>query len=76
MKVGECTAQIFPLVASIDKAKGAEQVAGGMWAITLEDSYCTGHYQPKLTALPNWNKNPLKAQAAEAEDSKPSEEAS
>lgn len=61
LKAANCTAVIFPAIVKIVPGEGAHQLPGGTWTITLEDSFCTFFYQPKLRAIANW-----RAQKAEA----------
>lgn len=54
MRVGQCTAVVFPAIDRLVPGKGAEQLIGGLHVATPQDSFCTFFYQPKLTALANW----------------------
>ena len=58
LKAANCTAMVFPTVAKVVAGEGAHQFPGGHWAITLEDSFCTFFYQPKLQAISNWKSRP------------------
>ena len=64
VKAAVCTAVLFPTVIKTVIGEGAHQIPGGTQLITLEDSFCTFFYQPKLQAIRNWGgKRPLLVEA-------------
>lgn len=65
VRVGQCTALIFPAVDKVLPGKGAQQLIGGLHVATLQDSFCTFFYQPKLQALANWGHGRAKAAPSE-----------
>ena len=63
--IGDCLAVLYPAFMGMSP-QGPQIMPGGYYNITFEQSSCAAHYQPRLSALPNWGKKPQETEVVGA----------